>query len=68
MVYVVGIIGFVGGFLAGQLLLLRLLKDRPTDEILNNKTLKWTYGILNWIIAGVGAYSFVFLYGQYLAQ
>lgn len=68
MVYVVGIIGFIGGFLAGQLLLLRLLKDRPTEDLLNNKSLKWTYGILNWIIAAIGAYSFVFLYGEYVAR
>ncbi|MEM7618528.1 MAG: hypothetical protein AAF244_03990, partial [Pseudomonadota bacterium] len=59
--------GFVCGFFVGQFLLLRLLKDRPTEELLNNKSLKWTYGVLNWIIAGIGAYSFVFLYQYYIA-
>lgn len=65
MVYVIGIIGFIGGFLAGQLLLLRLLRDRSKDDLLANKQIHWTYGILNWVIAAMGAYSFVFLYQYY---
>ena len=65
MVYVIGIIGFIGGFIAGQLLLLRLLKDRSNEDLAQDRFVKWTYGLLNWIIAGIGAYSFVFLYNYY---
>ena len=65
MVYVVGIIGFFIGFFAGQLLLLKLLKGRSNEEVLSDPYIKWTYGILNWIFAGMGAYSFVFLYQYY---
>ena len=65
MVYLFGILGFFGGFAAGQLLLMRLLKGRSTQELLENRALKWTYGLLNWIIAALGAYSFIFLYNYY---
>ena len=65
MVYVVGIIGFICGFIGGQYWLLKLLKGRSKEELLNNKKLSWTYGLLNWILAGVGAYTFVFLYQYY---
>lgn len=65
MVYVVGILGFFCGFIAGQYWLLKLLKDRPKEELINSKTLRWTYGLLNWILAGVGSYSFVFFYKYY---
>ena len=65
MVYIIGIIGFIGGFIVGQALLLYLLKDRPMEELVNNRLVKWTYGLLNWVVAGIGAYSFVFLYQQY---
>ncbi len=65
MVYLVGFFGFVIGFFSGQMLLLSLLKDRPKKDLLENKTVRWTYGILNWVMAGIGAYSFVFLYQHY---
>ncbi len=65
MVYVVGTIGFIGGFLAGQVLLAALLKNRTSEELLNDKSLRWKYGIINWAIAALGAYSFVFLYNYY---
>ena len=66
MVYVAGILGFILGFFAGQMLLLKLLANRSNKDILNDKTARLTYGLLNWIIAGVGAYVFVFLYNYYL--
>lgn len=65
MVYVVGIFGLICGFVLGQFWLLKLLKDRPRDELINNKKLRWTYGVLNWIVAGVTSYCFVFLYNYY---
>jgi ABC-type antimicrobial peptide transport system permease subunit len=65
MVYIVGIIGFIGGFIVGQFLLLHMLRDRSREDLLNNKALRWSYGVFNWLIAAVGAYSFVSLYNLY---
>lgn len=56
MVYVFGIIGFIAGFTAGQGLLLIWLKDRSTRELLNNKDIRWRYGLFNWGLAAVGTY------------
>jgi hypothetical protein len=68
MVYVAGIIGFIGGFGLGQLLLLRLLKNRSTEELLTNKYLKLQYGIMNWVIAGASAYVMVQMYDLFIAS
>lgn len=51
MEWVVGIVGFIVGFGAGQMLLLKLLKDRSRQELLHDKQLHWTYGLLNWGVA-----------------
>ena len=65
MVYIVGFIGLVSGFFAGQLVLLHLLRQRSNKEILTDRSIRWTYGLLNWIIAGAGAYAAVLLYNIY---
>lgn len=65
MVYVVGIVGFIGGFILGQMVLHFLLRHKSTEELLNDKSLKYTYGLLGWVLAGVGAYSFVSMYNLY---
>lgn len=62
MVYLVGVIGFIGGFIIGQFLLLYLLRRRSKEDLLNDRFLRWKYGSLNWMLAGVGAYSFVIMY------
>ncbi len=67
MVYLFGGIGFFLGFFAGQLLLLRLLKDRSREDLLKDSSLKWTYGLLNWMTAGLGAWLGVTIYTLYLA-
>ncbi len=54
--YIGIIIGFLIGFIVGQSLIFFLLKDTPKEEILNNKTLKLQYGLLNWAITILGAY------------
>lgn len=66
MVYVFGIVGFILGFFVGQILLLALLKGVSNKELLHNKTIQWTYGILNWACAGIGAYVLSFLYQYYI--
>ena len=65
MVYVVGILGFMGGFCLGLMILKRLLKDRSREELLVSEKLKWTYGVFNWLIAALGAYSAVIVYNLY---
>ena len=67
MIYAFGIFGFIGGFILGQGLLLYLLRQRPREELLNNKSLKLTYGLLNWVIAGIASYACVYLYHLYFA-
>ncbi len=65
MVYVVGIIGFIGGFLAGQMLLYFMLRHKSREDLIRDKSLKWQYGILNWLVAILGCYSFIQMYELY---
>ena len=65
MVYVVGIAGFIGGFVFGQMVLYVLLRHKSREELLNDRALKWKTGLLNWGMAALGAYSFVHIYGLY---
>jgi len=64
MVYVVGIVGFIGGFCAGLLILLFLLRHKTAEQLTTDPTLK-VYGFLNWVVAGVGAAAFVAIYRNY---
>lgn len=51
------------------MLLLRLLKDKTREELLNDKNLKFKYGMFNWLIAGatcmlaIGIYRYYFPLG-----
>lgn len=65
MVYVVGIIGFIGGFALGQFILMGLLKDKSNEELLRSKKLKWMYGSLNWVIAIIVCITSIRLYQIY---
>ncbi|HBR69528.1 MAG TPA: hypothetical protein DEA55_09160 [Rhodospirillaceae bacterium] len=65
MVYVMGVVGFIFGFIAGQMLLYFMLRHRSREDLLNDPSLKWKYGILNWLIAGLGASSFMSMYERY---
>jgi hypothetical protein len=65
MIYAVGIIGLIGGFIAGQMLLYFLLRHRSREDLLNDPSIKWTYGLLNWAVAALGAYAFIAMYQQY---
>jgi hypothetical protein len=66
MVYVVGTMGFFAGFALGILILKGLLRDRSTEELLENRGLKWTYGLMAWIIAAVSSYASVEVYNLYI--
>ena len=63
MVYIVGIAGFIGGFFLGLFIANYLLKERSRRELLENDSLKWTYGVFVWIVAALSAYSAVITYG-----
>ncbi len=65
MLYLVGIIGFVGGFIFGQMVIYFLLRHKSREELLEDKRLKWKYGTLNWVIAGMSTYFFILTYKQY---
>lgn len=59
-VYVFGIVGFIIGFLCGQWLLAKILKDRTKEELLNDPKLK-DYGFITWGLAILFCVLFVFL-------
>jgi len=65
MVYVAGVIGFLGGFCLGIMFLSFMLRNVSQEDLLNDRYLRWKYGILNWLIAILGAYSAVHMYERY---
>lgn len=65
MIYVMGILGFVGGFILGQMVLYFLLRHKSNEELLNDKMLKLKYGLVGWGCAAFGAYSFMEMYKVY---
>lgn len=68
MIYVIGILGFIGGFIFGLMLLHFLLRHKSKDELLNDRLLKVKYGLICWAFAGLGAYSFVEMYKYYFGS
>ncbi|MCD8571064.1 MAG: hypothetical protein LRY76_06015 [Alphaproteobacteria bacterium] len=54
-----GIIGFLGGFAVGQMVLFFLLRHKTREELLSDKSLKWKYGTINWAFAILGAWFMV---------
>jgi hypothetical protein len=66
MVYLVGLGGLIGGFMAGQLLLLFLLRHRSRRDLLTDRSIRWTYGLVNWAVAGLGVWLAVSLYNRYV--
>lgn len=65
MVYLVGVIGFISGFVLGQYILMGLLKDKSNEELLNNTRLKIVYGSLNWAVAIIVCFTMIRLYQFY---
>lgn len=62
MLYVIGLTGFVAGFAFGQMLLMRLLAGKSKQELMDNKSLHWKYGTLNWLVAIVAMAGAMKLY------
>lgn len=65
MIYVVGIFGFIAGFALGLRIIGYLLKDRSQEDLLGDKSLRMTYGLLAWGIAGFTAFCAIQAYKMY---
>lgn len=69
MIFLMGITGFVGGFLLGQMILSFLLRGKSRDDILKimqDPGKKLRYGMITWLCAFMGAYCFLSTYKRYL--
>lgn len=64
MNWIVGIFGLVCGFCAGQILLLFMLRYKTNEQLKADNSLK-IYGLLNWLIAFLGAATFLYIYRKY---
>lgn len=64
MVYLVGLVGFIGGFAIALMILKFWLKDYSRDELLNQKSLHWIYGTFSWALAFIGLFSALFVYNN----
>lgn len=53
-----GIIGFLGGFAVGQMVLVFLLRHKTKEELLTDPALK-KYGLLNWGMALLGVWLMI---------
>ncbi len=55
MVWLAGLVGFIGGFVVALVILNHLLRGVDRQELLTNKSLRLKYGLIAWGIALVGA-------------
>jgi hypothetical protein len=62
MVYLFGVSGFALGFLAGLFIIQMFLRSYSARQLVNDKSLRWTYGIAVWLMAGLGAWLGVWVY------
>lgn len=65
MVYIVGILGFVGGFAMGLWLIAAHLKNVPRETLLNNKDYHKKYGIWPWVTALICCLLALYLYNNW---
>ena len=65
MVFLVGFIGFILGFVAGQAILYFMLRNVSTEDLVEDKSLRLKYGLINWGVAIGGAYYAVYMYDRY---
>lgn len=67
MVYLFGICGFAAGFLSGLFVINLFLRGVPNSALVQDKSLRWTYGVAVWVLAGLGAWAGVAAHGRYFA-
>lgn len=65
MVYVISILGFIGGFAAGLFIIQFFLRGKSNKELKTDKGLHWKFGIIPWAMAVLGAYSGMMLWTEY---
>lgn len=65
MVYVIGVFGFLTGLVFGQMVLFYMLRHKSREDLINQKNLRWTYGVLNWALAFAGLFIFIHIYKRY---
>ena len=65
MVYLFGIGGFIFGFILGVGMIGAFLRGKSNKELLEEKSLRWTYGVGVWVIAVIGAFAAVQIYTIY---
>ena len=68
MEWIVGILGLLAGFAAGQLILLRLLKDKSQHDLLYDKNLRLKYGLFNWLVAAGTCLCALAVYRYYFPE
>lgn len=64
MVYLFGGIGLVLGFIAGLVVINLFLRTYSKSELVQNKSLRWTYGLSVWVFAVLGAWLGVWFYDR----
>ena len=64
MIYLFGIIGFILGFAGGLVIINLFLHHYPAQQLIKDKSLRWTYGVAVWIFAALGAYGGVWLFDR----
>lgn len=62
MVYLFGLCGLVLGFGVGMFVIHLFLQNYRSHELIKDKSLRWTYGLAVWLIAGLCAWLGVWLY------
>jgi len=65
MVYLFAVIGFVFGFSVGLGSINVALRYKTKEQIQNDKSLRWKYGVLVWAFAIVGGWVGVQIYNIY---
>lgn len=65
MTIFIGFLGLVSGFLAGQVLLMFMLRHKSNQDIKVEKRSLHIYGLLNWAVAFLGCAAFLYIYRKY---
>lgn len=62
MIYLFGLIGFVVGFAAGLFIIHLFLRSHTRRDLVQDKSLRWTYGLAVWIFAALGVWGGIWFY------
>lgn len=65
MVYLFGLMGFLGGFMAGLLVINIFLRGVSRNDLLHNRSYRWTYGVAVWLFAALGVYAGLLMHARY---